>query len=107
MRVYEGAGVLEKCGSKILRVLSALLQVHILTDAFKASDPDQRWKRSCLFIQAAVYDQGVEFIRKLSWLPVTVAMRNFPLQMQVSAITSSDDSNIDLAFFGEIMHRKF
>src|SRR5437016_4709296 len=107
MCVYESAGVLEKCGSKILRVLSALLQVEILTDAFKASDPDDRWKRSCLFVQAAVYDQRVEFIGKLSWLPVTVAVRDFPLQMQISAFTSSDDSDIDLTLFGEIMNRKF
>src|SRR5436853_6962310 len=107
MCVAESACLLENCGSEILRSLPAVLQVEILTDAFKASDPGHRWKRSCLFVQAAVYDQRVEFIGKLSWLPVAVAVRDFPLQMQVSAFTSSDDSDIDLALFGEIMNRKF
>ena len=97
---------MEKRGSKILRVLAALVEVEIVTDRFKASDPDHRWKRSFLFVQAPVYDQRVEFIRKLAWLPVTVAVRDFPLQMQVSALSSSDDSDIDLALFGEIMNRE-
>src|SRR3982751_2246128 len=97
MCIYESAGVLQKGDAKILSVLTAFAKVEILADALQASDADHRWKRPRLFVQAAVYDQRVEFIGKLSWLSITVAMRDFPFQMEVSTSASFDDPDIDLA----------
>ena len=83
--------------------IAAPVQVEGCRNIAKAPQPDQFREGFADFIDAVVYDDGVELVGELPWFSVFWVWRYFPVECGLPSLISVPDVNRDGALLCEVV----
>jgi len=103
---YEGGGVLEQCRLDVASVLPVLAHVQLFADLLEGAKADHLRKGLALVINAAVDEQSVELVSKLSGLAELLTVGNFPSKRDGSSGVLSLDVDGNPPLLREVVNGK-